>query len=211
MLCKTEGIVLKQMSYSETSLIVKIYTKDFGLISLIVKGAKSASKNSKGSILRPMNQLNLTLYYREQKNLLSLKDVQLIFAPDSLMFGIQKSAVGMFITEVLIQTITEEKEKDASKYNFIIDTFEFLKQNELTNTFYLSFFLNYMNYLGIYLVPSMISQNQSIVASLERGEHIAINREQRFSIFKAIESQYLLHIPNFKSIKSIDILESVLN
>lgn len=214
MLYKTEGIVLRQYSYSETSLIVKIFTKEFGLLSFIVKGAKSNSKNSKAGILRPMNQLSLTIYYNETKSLLTLKEVQLLFAPDSKFFGIQKSAIGMFITEVLIQTITEEKEKDELKYNFIFYTFEKLKNHAIGNTFYLTFFIQYLHYLGI--SPSLLELSKeshlhdiNLLEKLLNGETISILKIQRQQLFKAIELQYSQNISNFKKIKSIEILETV--
>ena len=37
---KTEGVVIRQTDFSETSRIVTFYTRDWGRISVIAKGAK---------------------------------------------------------------------------------------------------------------------------------------------------------------------------
>ncbi|MFN5395348.1 MAG: DNA repair protein RecO, partial [Planctomycetota bacterium] len=37
---KTDAIVLKTVEWSETSLVVTLFTKDFGKISAIAKGAR---------------------------------------------------------------------------------------------------------------------------------------------------------------------------
>ena len=39
-----EGIVLKETLYSETSKVMQVLTKDYGLISVIAKGALSPNE-----------------------------------------------------------------------------------------------------------------------------------------------------------------------
>ncbi|HRB69903.1 MAG TPA: DNA repair protein RecO, partial [Chitinophagales bacterium] len=74
MLDKTEGIVLKTTKYSESSLIVKIFTKKHGLLSFMVQGVRSSKNKQKGNILQPLNCLNLEIYLKEQRNLNKLKE-----------------------------------------------------------------------------------------------------------------------------------------
>jgi DNA repair protein RecO (recombination protein O) len=50
MLVSTEGIVLRQFPFSDTSIIVKIFTRDYGLVGFIVKGAKSKKKRQSPTI-----------------------------------------------------------------------------------------------------------------------------------------------------------------
>ena len=40
-----EGIVLKETLYSETSKVMQVLTKDYGLISVIAKGALNPKSN----------------------------------------------------------------------------------------------------------------------------------------------------------------------
>ena len=64
MIAKTEAVVLRSMKYRETSRIVSFYTKQFGKISGIVKGARSP-KNAFGSALQPMSHVSLVLYKKD--------------------------------------------------------------------------------------------------------------------------------------------------
>ena len=41
MLERTKGIVLHSLKYSDTSIIVKIYTESFGLVSYLVRSSKN--------------------------------------------------------------------------------------------------------------------------------------------------------------------------
>ncbi|MBT3793816.1 MAG: DNA repair protein RecO, partial [Flavobacteriaceae bacterium] len=47
MLVSTEAIVLSYLKYSETSIIVKCFTKSDGLKSYLIKGVRSAKKKKK--------------------------------------------------------------------------------------------------------------------------------------------------------------------
>ncbi len=41
---KTNGIIINHYKYSDTSVIIKIFSEEEGLISSIIKGAKSQKK-----------------------------------------------------------------------------------------------------------------------------------------------------------------------
>ena len=58
----TTGIVLQKIDYSETSLIVKVLTAEFGLKSFIYQGAKRSKK--KGQLVSPLSVLNMMLQPR---------------------------------------------------------------------------------------------------------------------------------------------------
>ena len=56
----TEGIVLQKTDYSETSLILKVLTKDKGLQSFIFQGAKRKNKN--GQLVSPLSILSISFF-----------------------------------------------------------------------------------------------------------------------------------------------------
>ena len=49
MIEKIEGIVVNERAYGETSKIINLVTKEYGLISLIAKGAKSLKSDLRTS------------------------------------------------------------------------------------------------------------------------------------------------------------------
>ena len=68
MLIKTEAIVLKSMKYGETSKIITFYSKEYGKLKGIAKGARTG-KNKFGSALEPMTLSMLVIYKKEHRDL----------------------------------------------------------------------------------------------------------------------------------------------
>lgn len=60
--------------YSETSIIARIYTEKFGLLSFMVKGVRSAKSKSKASMMQPLSLLDLEFQYHENRGLLYIKE-----------------------------------------------------------------------------------------------------------------------------------------
>ena len=58
---KTKGIVLHQVKYSESSIIVKVYTELFGLRSFIFKGVRK----KKSSLKEYLEEINIKLTREE--------------------------------------------------------------------------------------------------------------------------------------------------
>lgn len=72
---KTEAIVLNKINYGDSSLIYSLYTKDFGKISTIIKGAKSA-KSKTGKQADILNHISIVFYKKETR------DIQLVSSAD---------------------------------------------------------------------------------------------------------------------------------
>ena len=68
MIVKTDAIVLKSMRFRETSKIVTFYTRRYGKIAAVAKGARE-TKNKFGAALEPMTGVNLVFYKKEQRDL----------------------------------------------------------------------------------------------------------------------------------------------
>jgi DNA repair protein RecO (recombination protein O) len=93
MIEKTEAVVLKSIKYGDTSRIVTLYTREFGKMSIIAKGARAA-KSRFGAALDVMSRSDIVLYHKENRELqlLSQADLvqqyrQLISDPSRLMAG----------------------------------------------------------------------------------------------------------------------------
>lgn len=93
MIVKTEAIILRSMKYGETSRILTLYTRDFGRMSVIVKGARGA-KSKFGSALDVMSHSAVVMYKKDQRELQLLTQADLIEQyrgiaehPDRLMYG----------------------------------------------------------------------------------------------------------------------------
>lgn len=209
MLVRTEGIVIQQFPFSDTSLIVKIFTREFGLLGFIIKGIKT-KKNNKANLFKPINLLSVSFYLRENQALKHINDVQLLFAPDAQNFGIFKSAISMFIVELINNTIpTDSSHPDKEKYDFINYSMQFLKDRPLNKHFYLSFMYQYSGFLGIEIPLSDLKVNSAIDNYLSLDQ-LALDKSERKNIFRLFEQHYFENLTNYKPLKSIDILNEIL-
>src|SRR5690606_31663555 len=94
---KTKGIVLKSVKYSETSLIVNIYTQDFGLKSMMVSGSRKNKSAHKANLFQLMNLLEIVFYNNESDHLSRLKEVKIYHPYDRIPFDVVRANLGTFL------------------------------------------------------------------------------------------------------------------
>ena len=133
---KTEAIVLKTMKYRETSMIVRFYTRQFGKLSGIVKGARQA-KNKYGSTLLPMTHVTLVLYKKDGRELQTITQCDLVKSFRYLTEDIEKMAVGLSMIE-LITNIAHEEEENIPLFSLLVDSLSAVNDatKSSTNVFY---------------------------------------------------------------------------
>ena len=107
MIQKTRGIVVSFIKYGDTSIIVKIFTREVGLRSYIVNGVRSGSKSNKMAFYQPLTLLELVAYEKEGKNLQRISEVKLLRPHQRIPFDFVRSAIAMFMAEVLGKSVVE--------------------------------------------------------------------------------------------------------
>ena len=73
----TEAIILNSIKYSETSVIMKCYSQNYGILSFIIKGVRSRkrTKFSLGSI-EPLNIVEIEFNRLKKGELSHLKNIK---------------------------------------------------------------------------------------------------------------------------------------
>ena len=66
MIIDVDGIVLNSKDYKDSSKILDIFTKDYGVIGVIAKGCKSLKSNLR-SVTDKLTYATFTLYYKKDK------------------------------------------------------------------------------------------------------------------------------------------------
>ena len=127
---KTEAIVLKSMKYGETSMIISLYTKQFGKISGIVKGARQ-SKSKFGSALQPMSYVSIVLYKKDSREIQTVTQCDTLKSFKHLSTDIEKMAIGMTMVE-LLRNVSHEEEENTRLFALIVDTLSAV--NNATNS-----------------------------------------------------------------------------
>jgi len=70
-MCRTEGVVLRAHDYSETSKIVSLYSRGFGKVRVVAKGARKP-KSRFGASLEPITEVAFIFYKRENRDLYTI-------------------------------------------------------------------------------------------------------------------------------------------
>lgn len=237
MLVKTNAIVLSKLKYRDNDLIVKCYTKQRGLVSYIIRGAlKSQKGNSKSVYFQPLTLLLIEGDYRNNHSLQNIKEVKLDYLYKTVHTNILKSAIVMFLSEVL-SSVLKEEETNEPLYNYIENSLQLLDHEDEFSNFHLLFLLNLTKYLGFYpdqqninngyfnlsnglFEPnkndyySISGKNSTILKQLleinfvELNE-IKLNSKQRQSFLNMLLLYFELHLGDFKKPKSLFILNQV--
>ena len=237
MLDKTEGIVLKTVKYSESSVIATIFTKKFGSLSFIVQGLRSTKNKQKGNLIQSGNILQLEIYLKEQRNLNRIKEYSTAYIYTNANFI--KQSILIFCIE-LISKCVKEHEVNERLYDYVslflieLDKDEHSIENKplyflLETASILGFEFSMQNILnGKYFnlergkfedVPTSTQSNLNENETLLLKKLIAVYYDKNKLKFNSTERKILLeklilyfrwHIPDFTDLKSPAVLHEVL-
>lgn len=237
---KTQGIVLQSLRYGDTSLIVRVYTRESGLKSYMVKGAFRRASKNRVALFQNLQLINYVESGNPRHSSLGyLKDVQLTTVYQSLPFVMNKSAIVMYVSELLSKTLTEP-ESNAPLYDFIERSLLWLDLSDVGYAnFPLYFTLELTRYLGFYpksnhaqgycfdMMEGLYAphypvhpyyfdaEDAALLASLlnvpiEVACRIPLNATRRREMLDGIITFMRLHAPVMKGFKSHEVLKSVL-
>ena len=121
---KTPGIVLRTVKFGETSLVVTVYTRLFGIQSYIVNGVRLHTKKGAGKaiLFQPSALLDLVVYHHESAHLNRIREFGWRKLYSHLLTDVKKNAIAMFMVELLTRCI-RQPEPNEDLFDFIEDTF----------------------------------------------------------------------------------------
>ncbi len=156
MLCKTRGILLHSLPFKETSVIIKVFTEDYGLQSYLLNGIRKIKGKLSPSIIQPLHFLEIVAYYTPHGELHRVKEIKNHPLYTDIPFNIIKSSVAIFLTEVLLKSI-KQHQKDLSLFEFLWNSLQWYDHNEQNpQNFHLLFLLKLSRLLGFF--PSLFQQ-----------------------------------------------------
>lgn len=222
MLHKTKGIVLRYTRYGDTSIIVTIFTELFGLQSYIINGIRSKSSKNKIALFQPLTLLDLVVYYKENASIKRIKEVKCLYPYQSLQTDIRKSAIAMFINEVLNKAVKEENHAQ-ELFDFILHALVYLdEQSSHYENFHLVMLIKLSRLLGFgaWNVQEVLGgsasnqQEENVMDKLLQANYsdiISMSQETRRSLLDLILRFYSAHVDAFGEIKSVQVLKEVMS
>ncbi|MEQ9297687.1 MAG: DNA repair protein RecO [Cyclobacteriaceae bacterium] len=148
MLFKTKGICLSYIKFKETSIIVRIYTRSFGLQSYIVNGLRSTKSKKTLGFFQPLTLLDLVAYHRKETDINRLSEFKIGDTYTTIPFDVRKMSMAIFLSEFMTRVLKEEEEQ-AEQFDFLYNSL--LVLDELDSgyeNFHLQLIIKLSRYLG---------------------------------------------------------------
>jgi DNA repair protein RecO (recombination protein O) len=219
-LVKTKGIVFRLTPYGDTSVIVNVFTDQFGLQSYIVNGVRSQTKKSKIALFQPLTLLELVVYHKENGNIMRIKEVKCYHPYQTLSQQVNKSAIALFINEVLNKAVKDQTHT-SEIFGFISNSMLLLDETSRPENFHLIFLLGLSRHLGF--APNQADEvlgvhwldepDEKLLNQLLRMNYqseFALTYAQRQTLLNCLIRFYQTHIDGFGEIKSLPVLQEVL-
>lgn len=239
MLHRTDGIILHTVKYSESSIIAKIYTSEFGLRSYMISGVRNKRSKHKSALLQPLSLVDLIVSNSGKGGLQRITEIDLLQPYTDIPYNVVKSSIIIFLNEVLYKVLKEEH-ADQDMFEYVKNALLILdlKQESCAN-FHIYFMTQLSRYLGF--APQEAASPQHLYFDLREGRFLQsvpshshylnavnghlfqefmhagfenfhllkTNRLQRKELLLALILYYQLHISAFGEIRSLSILEEI--
>lgn len=149
MLVSGSGIVLHGVKYGESSIIVNIYTREWGRQAYMVSVSRSRKATNKMGMLQPLFFLDFVAYQKESREIHRIKELKNQPAYQSIPFDTVKSTQAIFLAEMLYK-ILREHVSSPDTFDFIRNTLQYYDLTEKASAnFHLWFLLRLTRYTGI--------------------------------------------------------------
>lgn len=147
---KSRGIILHTTNYSETSLVVKIYTEQCGMGSFIVSGVRSQKSRFSSSIFQPLTLVEVLAAAKPGQTMHRITDIHLSPPFSGIPGNLIKSTIAIFLSEIIYRSVREE-EINNPLFNFLHNGIQILDlSHENCGRFHIYFMVQLSRYLGFF-------------------------------------------------------------
>lgn len=236
MLLKTEGIVLQNIKYADKKCILKIFTKQHGLITFFAVTGKSPGSKIKSTGILPLYQIELSYIYKQNRDVQQLTESAILYVYEGISSDYSKLAIAQLLNEVLIKTIKEHIPNE-DLYMFVVNTYKWLNEaKQGYNNLHIYFLVELSKFLGFephnnyseincyfdvregkFLTvglsfPIGFSKEQSLLfAKILRSEilEVQLSRQERNVMLECLLALYKIHVTGFNDLKSFEVLKEL--
>ena len=157
--CKTEAIVLHTVRYGDSRLIVDLFTREQGRMSVMVTVGKGSRSQTKKQYFQPLTLLAIEVDMRQQQQLQRLRGVELLCPWQSLLSEPGKLAISIFVAEFLYHALRGEQ-RDDRLFDYVRASLEWLdSRHDRYANFHLVFLMRLSRFLGFF--PNLASYSSS--------------------------------------------------
>ena len=230
---KSPAITLTYIKYGESSIVSKIFTKEKGLQTFMVKGVRSKKSKKKISYFEPLKLLTVDAKYTNTKSMHYVEEINIVHATENSIDKINRNFIAYFIAEICSKVLQDnEHNHDLFDYLWIL-SIKLFNSEKINPNFAIIFLLDLSKFLGFY--PSIENLEQSFFAiknsyteikrkkneedyfnqksnflkEIIRGKKIIIPQKIRSEILKDFLKYYKLNYYNLDNVTSHLIIEEL--
>lgn len=226
---KTEAFVLKTFRYGETSKIVTLFTKDFGKMNAIVKGARNFKSKLCGT-LESMNYITAVIYLKYNRDLQLISNAEYKKSYSNIIADFDKLEVAYKVIEIMNKSLIEHY-SNKLLFEILMKTFTVLNCADKNHFIYVLYFqIQLTKILGLspdfsdnlsgnetffnnnefYISNSMISSLMSVAGTkLENVCNLEIDKFVILQLISCYEKYLASHTQGFKFYKSSKVFQDL--
>lgn len=230
---KTQAVVLQTLKHQDSSLVLKLFSSQKGLITSYIRN--SSTKKKRTVKWQLLDVVNLDLVHSDKNDFYGIKEASYAFKHTNRYFDPYKLSMSYFVAEILLKAISEKNTMYPELYEFTLTCLNNLDTTQSISTFPIDFLLDLTNVLGIrprveeggyifnlsegsidkqpYGLQSISTDEVVLLAGYIRSGNFEIppNKDQRTKMLQLMLDFYKYHLPGFIEIKSLAVLKEVLN
>ncbi len=237
MLHKTSGIVLHTTKFSDKMLLVHIFTEEFGRVTYGIAPGSSKKAGRKSAFFQPFSLLELEVEHRNNRDIHRIKESKISFPLTTIQVDPVKIPITLFLSEFIYRTLKDTTQNRSlfefiQQSIQILD----LSTKGIAN-FHLVFLFKLTRFLGFYPNVEDASANSYFdmlngIFVTQRPLHnyylqpadahvfylltrmtyenmhtFSFFRKERILIIEKVIEYYRLHVTDFSTTKSLDVLQ----
>jgi len=191
--------MLHHVRYGDNGVVVKLYVRNAGLKSFMIKGLGSKKALVRPAYLQPLTLLEIIFEDIPHRELLHLKDARLYRYTESLHSNVIKTAIAFFMTEVIQRSI-REFETNTEMFDFLENAIiQLNKSQEQLSEFPLWFLLRLARYLGFQPLNNASTQKPWFDLGAGSFTDIPPVGESSMILEKEVSSDFALMLTSYTS------------
>lgn len=181
--------------------MLHVYSQTEGRLALQVYGANG--KHKLKASYQPLSVVEITYDNNPTRPISAVSTIDPAYLPDKLYDDIRRQSIAIFVTEMLMLTLTHPM-RDEQMYKFIVDFVHELNDTSSPENLHIQFMLRLAELLGI-------GSPEIAVQRFDDANSHGLVRTERQQILRQLCDYYLEHVESFRMPKSLDILIEIFN
>jgi DNA repair protein RecO (recombination protein O) len=236
MLVTTPALVISTIKYGEADLIARVYSRDLGLNSYMLKGIRKAKKAKlRTSMFQPLTQVEIETNHKNKGALEYIKNLTVTYPYATLHQDIFKSSVALFFSEILTQLL-KEQQGDEQLFDYLTYVFRYLDQTDHVANHSIKILLDLTSFMGFQpdrdttgdyfnlwngnfdndgMQPHHSTDLEAsylkklIGMDFDKLHEVRMSRHERSNLLNLVIDYFQIHLHSFKKPNSLSILKQL--